>query len=89
MRNMISTNSEMMRAKITLKTGDPVKGWEAGLTWVFIQSFVLMIGGFAAPYIRRIAPRAALLANAAPARPGTHLAAVQRMPRRRTRCTPP
>ncbi len=31
---------------ISLKTGDPMKGWEAGLTWVFIQSFVLMIGGF-------------------------------------------
>jgi hypothetical protein len=46
---------------ITLKTGDPVKGWEAGLTWVFIQSFVLMIGGFIAPYIRKITPRAALL----------------------------
>ena len=27
---------------IALKTGDPVKGWEAGLTWVFVQSFVLM-----------------------------------------------
>ncbi len=25
------------------------KGWEAGLTWVFVQSFVLMIGGFIAP----------------------------------------
>src|SRR6478735_12826651 len=46
---------------ITLKTGDPIKGWEAGLTWVFIQSFVLMIGGFIAPYIRKITPRAALL----------------------------
>jgi AGZA family xanthine/uracil permease-like MFS transporter len=46
---------------IALKTGDPVKGWEAGLTWVFIQSFVLMIGGFIAPVIRRITPRAALL----------------------------
>ena len=46
---------------ISLSTGDPVKGWEAGLTWVFIQSFVLMIGGFIAPYIRRITPRAALL----------------------------
>ena len=31
---------------IALKTGDPIKGWEAGLTWVFIQSFVLMVGGF-------------------------------------------
>ena len=46
---------------ISLKTGDPIKGWEAGLTWVFIQSFVLMIGGFLAPYIRKITPRAALL----------------------------
>src|SRR5882757_7660491 len=46
---------------ITLKTGDPVKGWEAGLTWVFIQSFVLMLGGFVAPIIRKITPRAALL----------------------------
>ena len=46
---------------IALKTGDPIKGWEAGLTWVFIQSFVLMVGGFVAPWIRRITPRAALL----------------------------
>ena len=46
---------------ISLKTGDPIKGWEAGLTWVFVQSFVLMIGGFVAPFIRRITPRAALL----------------------------
>src|SRR5437763_14260919 len=50
---------------ITLKTGDAVKGWEAGLTWVFIQSFVLMIGGFIAPYVRRITPRAALLGTLA------------------------
>lgn len=50
---------------ITLKTGDPVKGWEAGLTWVFIQSFVLMIGGFIAPIIRKITPRAALLGTLA------------------------
>ncbi len=50
---------------ISLKTGDPVKGWEAGLTWVFIQSFVLMIGGFVAPIIRRITPRAALLGTLA------------------------
>src|SRR5450432_4045829 len=50
---------------IALKTGDPVKGWEAGLTWVFIQSFVLMIGGFIAPYVRKITPRAALLGTLA------------------------
>lgn len=46
---------------IAAKTGDPIKGWEAGLTWVFVQSFVLMVGGFVAPWIRRITPRAALL----------------------------
>ncbi len=50
---------------ISLKTGDPVKGWEAGLTWVFVQSFVLIIGGFIAPVIRRITPRAALLGTLA------------------------
>jgi len=50
---------------IALKTGDPVKGWEAGLTWVFIQSFVLIIGGFVGPLIRKITPRAALLGTLA------------------------
>ncbi len=50
---------------IAIKTGDPVKGWEAGLTWVFVQSFVLMAGGFIGPVIRRITPRAALLATLA------------------------
>ncbi len=46
---------------IAVKTGDPIRGWEAGLTWVFVQSFVLMAGGFIAPLVRRITPRAALL----------------------------
>ncbi|MGV8835445.1 hypothetical protein [Cellvibrio sp.] len=50
---------------ISLTTGDPIKGWEAGLTWVFVQSFVLMIGGYIAPYIRKITPRAALLGTLA------------------------
>src|SRR5437764_10785121 len=50
---------------ITLKTADPVKGWSAGLIWVFFQSFILMIGGFIAPYIRKITPRAALLGTLA------------------------
>src|SRR5829696_3326888 len=50
---------------ITLRTNDPVKGWEAGLVWVFFQSFILMIGGFIAPYIRQITPRAALLGTLA------------------------
>src|SRR6478609_4640929 len=43
----------------------PVQGWEAGLTWVFIQSFVLMAGGFIAPIIRKVTPRAALLGTLA------------------------
>jgi len=46
---------------IAIKTGDPLKGWSAGLVWVFFQSFILMIGGFIAPFIRKITPRAALL----------------------------
>src|SRR4029077_14498205 len=50
---------------IALRTGDPIKGWEAGLTWVFIQSFVLMIGGFVGPVIRKVTPRAALLGTLA------------------------
>src|SRR2546430_14641275 len=50
---------------ITLKTNDPIKGWEAGLVWVSFQSFILMIGGFIAPIIRKIPPRAALLGTLA------------------------
>jgi AGZA family xanthine/uracil permease-like MFS transporter len=50
---------------IATKTGDPIRGWEAGLTWVFVQSFVLMAGGFVAPFIRKITPRAALLGTLA------------------------
>src|ERR1700709_2673793 len=50
---------------ITIRTGDPMKGWSAGLVWVFFQSFILMIGGFVAPYIRQITPRAALLGTLA------------------------
>lgn len=50
---------------IARMTGDPMKGWAAGLTWVFIQSFVLIFGAYAAPWIRRITPRAALLGTLA------------------------
>jgi len=50
---------------IAIKTGDPIQGWEAGLTWVFVQSFVLMAGGFIAPFVRRVTPRAALLGTLA------------------------
>ncbi len=50
---------------IKLATNDPIQAWEAGLTWVFVQSFVLMAGGFIGPYIRKITPRAALLGSLA------------------------
>ena len=50
---------------ILLKTKDPIKAWEAGTTWVFIQSFILMAGGFIAPFVRKITPRAALLGTLA------------------------
>ncbi len=50
---------------IKLQTGDPVKAWEAGLTWVAIQSVVLILGGFIGPYVRRVTPRAALLGTLA------------------------
>ncbi len=50
---------------IGISTGDPMKAWAAGLTWVFVQSFVLMAGGFIAPIIRKITPRAALLGTLA------------------------
>ena len=50
---------------IAAKTGSPIKGWEAGLVWVFVQSFVLMLGGFIAPLIRKVTPRAALLGTLA------------------------
>src|SRR5271169_1689480 len=50
---------------VKLATGSPEKGWQAGLTWVFIQSFVLMAGGFIAPIVRKITPKAALLGTLA------------------------
>lgn len=50
---------------IKLATGDPIKAWEAGLTWVFIQSFVLVLGGFVGKWIRKVTPRAALLGTLA------------------------
>jgi hypothetical protein len=50
---------------ISVQTHDPVQGWEAGLVWVFFQSFILMIGGLIAPFIRKITPPAALLGTLA------------------------
>src|ERR1019366_2656696 len=50
---------------IGLATKDPVQAWEAGLTWGFVQSFVLMAGGFIGPKVRKLTPRAALLGSLA------------------------
>ena len=50
---------------ILIRTHDPMEAWSAGLTWVFVQSFVLMVGGFIGPYVRKITPRAALLGSLA------------------------
>ena len=69
---------------VSLKTHDPIKGWEAGLTWVFIQSFVLMAGGYIAPIVRRITPRAALLGTLA----GVSLAFISMRPAQEMYMTP-
>src|SRR6476646_8698749 len=69
---------------IAIKTGDPVQGWEAGLTWVFIQSFVLMAGGFIAPIIRKVTPRAALLGTLA----GVSIAFISMRPAQQMFITP-
>jgi AGZA family xanthine/uracil permease-like MFS transporter len=50
---------------IKATTNDPIAAWEAGLAWVFIQSIILMLGGYIAPVIRKITPRAALLGTLA------------------------
>ena len=50
---------------ILVSSKDPIQAWEAGLAWVFIQSLMLIAGGFLAPLIRRITPRAALLGSLA------------------------
>jgi adenine/guanine/hypoxanthine permease len=41
---------------IKLATNDPIQAWEAGLTWVFIQSFLLMAGGFIGPISAGLRP---------------------------------
>ncbi len=53
----------MLPTKIA--TGDPLKAWEVGLAWAFIEGLVNLSGAFIAPYIRRLTPRAALLGTLA------------------------
>jgi AGZA family xanthine/uracil permease-like MFS transporter len=50
---------------IYLRTQDPVRAWQAGLAWAFIIGVIVLIGAFVGPYIRRYAPRAALLGTLA------------------------
>jgi AGZA family xanthine/uracil permease-like MFS transporter len=69
---------------VLITTSDPIQAWEAGLTWVFIQSFLLMIGGFIGPTIRRITPRAALLGSLA----GISLTFISMSPAAQTFATP-
>src|SRR5258705_11316439 len=42
---------------VKLATGDPMMGWQAGLVWGFLPSFVLMAGGFLGPVVRKIKPQ--------------------------------
>jgi AGZA family xanthine/uracil permease-like MFS transporter len=44
-----------------LKTGSPIKAWEAGLAWAFIIGLIILGGAFVGPTIRKFTPRAALL----------------------------
>ena len=46
---------------VKLMTGDPMKAWQAGVAWVFLQSMVVMLGGVLGRWIRKVTPRAALL----------------------------
>jgi len=50
---------------IYLKTKDPMLAWKAGLAWAFIIGVIVLVGAFVGPYIRRYAPRAALLGTLA------------------------
>ncbi|WP_128380018.1 regulator [Streptomyces cavernae] len=50
---------------VYLKTKDPLLAWKAGIAWAFIIGVIVLIGAFIGPYIRRYAPRAALLGTLA------------------------
>ncbi len=50
---------------VRILTDDPVKAWEAGLAWIFIEGLVIIAGAFVAPMIRKLTPRAALLGTLA------------------------
>src|SRR5689334_11042241 len=50
---------------VYLRTKNPIRAWESGVAWAFIIGVIVLIGAFVGPYIRRYAPRAALLGTLA------------------------
>ncbi|WP_422769626.1 regulator [Plantactinospora sp. WMMC1484] len=50
---------------IYLRTQDARQAWQAGVAWAFIIGVIVLVGAFVGPYIRRYAPRAALLGTLA------------------------
>jgi hypothetical protein len=50
---------------IYLSTKNPIQAWTAGIAWAFIIGVIVLIGAFVGPYIRKYAPRAALLGTLA------------------------
>ncbi len=50
---------------VALKTGDPVKAWQAGLAWALLIGLIVVLGAFVGSTIRRYTPRAAMLGTLA------------------------
>lgn len=50
---------------IKASTGHWETAWQAGMIWVFVEGIVLFLSAFAAPMIRKLTPRAALLGTLA------------------------
>jgi adenine/guanine/hypoxanthine permease len=50
---------------VYLRTENPVQAWQAGVAWAFIIGVIVLLGAFVGPYIRKYAPRAALLGTLA------------------------
>jgi AGZA family xanthine/uracil permease-like MFS transporter len=50
---------------VRIATGDPIRAWQAGLAWAFIEGLVNLSGVAVAPYIRKMTPRGALLGTLA------------------------
>src|SRR5947207_10649390 len=46
---------------VYLKTKDPVRAWETGLSWAFLIGVIVLIGAFVGPTIRKYTAREARL----------------------------